>query len=91
MILYRQDYFALVVLIILLVVYGLEIKIKHDLSTTGFVLQEIEQEVEMVRAKNHTLKTQILQAQSLTVISTSAAELGFTEAQGSNYLYIQEE
>lgn len=87
MILYRHDYFIILSLIVIVVLYGIKLKIEHDLSTVGIALAEVQAETEVYSQKNNALRAKVLQLQSLSTIQAKAQELGFQEAKPNQYIY----
>ncbi len=58
----------------------LQVVVSNRLSTTGFTLSKIQEEIISLRVENTRLAEQVLSDSSLTNVSSQAASLGFIEA-----------
>jgi hypothetical protein len=85
MIVYKRDYLIFGFVVIMLVLYGVRLKIGNDISTLGIKVQETLDKTKLISTENDRIRAEILEAQSLTVIASRAAELGYQKA---HYVYV---
>lgn len=72
--------------VIIVVLTVLQVGVSNRLSTTGFTLAKIQQDIIDLHLKNTRLSEQVLSESSFTRIASQAATLGYVEAKNPFFI-----
>lgn len=61
----------------------------NSMTTNGVSLQDMYEQTRQLQVENDKLRTQLLDARSLRVLTVKAQQLGLKEASNGDYLFIR--
>lgn len=82
----KPKIFISCVILVVVILSITQVIVSNSLSTTGFELGKIQDEMKRYQTENALLSERLLTESSLTHISSTAAQLGFVEAKNQVYL-----
>jgi len=77
----REDLIICIATFIWMILSIVDLVVKTSVSTLGFDLAQIQQQIIRQQAENGDLRQQYLEAQSYRVIEEKARKMGFVDAQ----------
>lgn len=88
MILYKQDYIILLMLVVMVVLWGVRTHYDKELSVKGTDLYVLQQQIKKQQLENALLREQIIHLQAFTNIELKAEGQGFRRAMPTDYVIL---
>lgn len=85
----RPDYLLFFLFGMVVVMEFVSVFTQVQLSTTGWELSRLQEDVRAVKRDNMQLREKLLSLTSLQYIQDQAKKQGFEEARGNDYLYLK--
>lgn len=85
----RPDYLLFFLFGMVVAMQFVNVFMQVQLSTTGFELYTLQEQVKEIKRQNMRIQDQILQKGALTAIDKKAREQGFVGVRDNDYLYLK--